>query len=44
MTSDKLNVSLHELETEWSVDDMFDAHYVLDAYAEAEVEARARAK
>lgn len=46
VTSDKIRVGLVEIETQWTIDDVLDAHLVLDALesAEAEAEAIARAK
>lgn len=39
VTSAKMNVRLSELESEWSVDDLADAHAVLDALDDAEAKA-----
>ena len=39
VASDKIQVSLIEIQTQWSVDDMWQAHEVLDMYQELEARA-----
>ncbi len=39
MTSDHLKASLNEIENLWSLDDVMDAHAVLDAVERAEARA-----
>lgn len=41
--SERLSASLVEIEEEWSIDDVYLAHDVLDAYDEAERRAYERA-
>ena len=42
MSSERFSVSLVEVETQWSLDDLMDAHDVLDALERAEAEAAKR--
>ena len=39
LSSKRFTVTLHEFETQWSIDDWYDALAVLDAYETAEIEA-----
>ena len=44
LTSDKLTVTMRDLEEYWSFDDIQDAHDVLDALEKAAVDSYNRAK
>jgi hypothetical protein len=44
VTSGKVQATLHEIETHWSIVDIFDANQVLNAFAIAEEEQRERSK
>ena len=39
MTSSRFSVGLREVEEEWTLDDLLDAHDVLDALEDAEAQA-----
>ena len=43
VTSDRIRGDLISIQTEWSIDDVLDAHFVLNAFAEAEAEAEREA-
>ena len=43
VTSDRIRASLIEVQTEWSVDDLLDAVFVLNAFAQLEADAEAEA-
>jgi hypothetical protein len=42
VTSRKFNATLQEIETHWTILDLFEAHCILDAYDAAEADAAAR--
>lgn len=43
VSSERLKAGLVEVETQWSLDDVWDAHEVLDLHEESEAKAAARA-
>lgn len=43
VTSDRIRGDLISIQTEWSIDDVLDAHFVLNAFAEAEADAEREA-
>jgi hypothetical protein len=42
VTSERIRVSLFEIETHWSIDDLQDAHLLLDAFDDAQRKADAK--
>lgn len=44
VTSRKFNATLQEIETHWTILDLFEAHCILDAFDSAEADAAARAE